>query len=369
MLGARLAAVAPTSAATTAALKRQRRLVSSTGGRRTLSVLFFGSDDFSSRHLSRLLSEQDLVARVDVVTPPDRARGRGLKISQCPLKVMAQSHGLRHFDAPPVSLSEWKMPTMCPYDMAVVVSFNYFLPWYLLSRFRTGSVNVHPSLLPKYRGAAPIQHTLLNGDDTTGVSIIDLDPQTFDAGRILKQVTIPIPNAERIMYAELEDVLATAGADLLVDTIRHFDEAKRNARKQDASQVTHAPKITKEIGQIDWDRMSAEQVFNLYRAVSHQIPLSTTFQSQQLHLSDLVHPADFSPPIDLTAGGAGALPGTLWYDKAHKVLWIRAGASPAWVGCRRLKLANRKWLQAQDFVHGYKITSLVDRFAPTADSS
>ena len=109
------------------------------------------------------------------------------------------------------------------FDLAVVVSFGYFLPRHILNHFSLGALNVHPSLLPLYRGSAPIQHAIINGDRETGISIIDLDQSRFDAGRILKQSRFQIPNHEHIRYQELHDFLALKGGEDLVDVIQNLE--------------------------------------------------------------------------------------------------------------------------------------------------
>jgi methionyl-tRNA formyltransferase len=144
-----------------------------------------------------------------------------------PLKKYALSNGLQVFDAPlsRQEFSKWSPEWLKKntFDFGVVVSFGYFIPRGILELFSKGVVNVHPSLLPKYRGAAPIHHTILNGDKETGISIINLDPSRFDAGTILKQENVVIPNPETITFQELHDMLADKGGSNLVDTIRNFD--------------------------------------------------------------------------------------------------------------------------------------------------
>jgi methionyl-tRNA formyltransferase len=116
-------------------------------------------------------------------------------------------------------LSQWKEP-----DLAVVVSFGYFMPHRILNQFKLGAVNVHPSLLPRYRGAAPIHHSVLNGDSETGISIIELDRKRFDAGKILKQTVYEIPNHEHVLYQDLYTQLAERGGHELTDVILNFEE-------------------------------------------------------------------------------------------------------------------------------------------------
>jgi methionyl-tRNA formyltransferase len=112
------------------------------------------------------------------------------------------------------------------YDLGVVVSFGYFIPPHIISAFRYGAINVHPSLLPKFRGAAPIQHTILRGESETGVTVQELDDKEFDAGRILAQTVVDLTPVDLPTYKDLSVFLANVGSDLLIDTLQHFDQRK-----------------------------------------------------------------------------------------------------------------------------------------------
>eukprot|EP00842_Homolaphlyctis_polyrhiza_P000344 jgi/Hompol1/130/HPOL_002932-RA len=162
-----------------------------------------------------------------------------------------------------------RLPNGDPFELAVVVSFGYFLPRRIIDTFTTAAVNVHPSLLPKYRGASPIQHAILGGDDVTGVSIIELSTDKFDAGRILKQVTVPVPN--NVYYDDLHDSLANKGAELLVETLMDLDKHKRESTTQDESLVTHARRFEKSAGYISWKDQTKLQIFTLFRAIGSKV--------------------------------------------------------------------------------------------------
>ncbi|KAI8051440.1 formyl transferase [Syncephalis plumigaleata] len=128
------------------------------------------------------------VNTLEVVTLPDRRTGRGMHVHSVPVKVYADACQLPIHYPPPKTLRGWPVPVASdgkPFDLAVVVSFGYFLPATLLQTFKWGGINVHPSLLPKYRGAAPIQHAIIDGINETGVTVQELDHHQFDAGNIL----------------------------------------------------------------------------------------------------------------------------------------------------------------------------------------
>lgn len=142
-----------------------------------------------------------------------------------------------HTPANAKSLADWTLPPPpnnsdnssndgFMYDLGVVVSFGYFIPPHIISAFRYGAINVHPSLLPKFRGAAPIQHTILQGESETGVTVQELDDKEFDAGRILAQTVVDLTPVEHPTYKDLSVFLANVGSDLLIDTLQNFDQRK-----------------------------------------------------------------------------------------------------------------------------------------------
>jgi methionyl-tRNA formyltransferase len=164
---------------------------------------------------------------------------------------------------------EWDWPSNEPYDLAIVVSFGYFLPGFMLSRFKSGTLNVHPSLLPRYRGSSPIQYAILNDDRKTGVSIIELSDKKFDAGRILKQSLVNIP--PRVHYQDLHDMLGRKGGEDLVEVLENLKEYQSHAILQDPSDVTLAPKIKVDDAQIFWHTDSAEHIYRKFRAFNPRV--------------------------------------------------------------------------------------------------
>ena len=161
-----------------------------TAARMSARVLFFGTDEFSLSSLQMLhqmqQEESSAVEHLEVVVPPDKRRNRR-RVVPVPVKSYALDHGIPVHEVPhgvgPRGLAEWDCPM--GFDIGVVVSFGYFIYPSTLDRLRKGAINVHPSRLPRYRGAAPIQWTLLRGDVATAVSVIDVHPEKFDSGKIL----------------------------------------------------------------------------------------------------------------------------------------------------------------------------------------
>ncbi|KAK9765581.1 Methionyl-tRNA formyltransferase [Basidiobolus ranarum] len=329
-----------------------------------LRILFFGTDNFSLASLKRLVEYKKenptgFIKSLDVVTPPDQRRGRGLKIIQkAPLKVYAEEEGLTVFHPPPKTMKGWEMPKPSQdpsgtFDLGIVVSFGYFLPSRILRSFTKGAVNVHPSLLPKYRGASPIQYAILNGDEKTGVSIMELHEEIFDAGRILKQVEVPMP--EEPFYHEMEKYLGDIGSKALFETVSDFEESKRNAVLQDVSKVTLAPKISKDMALIDWSKQSAEEIYRRFRAIGAKFPLTSTFRDLGIQLMNIqvAHPTEELSDVN---------PGTIYLNRTSQNIQIVC-KDATMIECNSVKLENKKACSVKDFVNGYSIISGETRFA------
>ncbi|CAG8501027.1 7696_t:CDS:2 [Paraglomus occultum] len=322
-------------------------------------VLFFGSDNFSLASLRALVNEQkstsSVIDNIEVVSSPDQRTGRNMKhVRKTLVKQFAEEFGLIVHDAPQKSLDDWKPPSL--FDLGIVVSFGYFIPANVLKTFSRGAINVHPSLLPMYRGASPIQYSILNGDVETGITIQELHHEVFDAGRILRQIKMPIP--PRSTYKSLESILAEQGAELLIDTIKDLDVIRSKVREQDSEKVTYARKIQKEMSYINWSDQTAEEIERLHRAISHQYALRTTFLDRQIQLTSVTLPPSDSHPLTTQSP---LFPGTLFYDKNSKILLI-ACKDNSFIACSRVKMELKKDIDVKDWVNGYDIVNGVTRF-------
>ena len=217
-----------------------------------MNIIFFGSDDFAEAHLRALIgSKHELLA---CVTQPDRPKGRGMKVVVSTVKECAQKHDIPVWQ--PASLKEAsfiKGLAGFQSDLFVVIAYGKFLPTEALSVPSQGAINVHASLLPKYRGAAPINWAIINGEAKTGISIIEINEE-MDAGDILAQTEIKIEEEETA--PTLRAKMIKQGPDLLLRTINDLSSCV--ARTQDRGDVTFAPKLTKELGRIDWAKPSIE---------------------------------------------------------------------------------------------------------------
>ena len=219
-----------------------------------MKILFMGTPDFASESLRALIKSENEI--VGVVSQPDRPKGRGHKLVPTDVKVTAQEAGLTVYQ--PESLkNEAFLPTLEELnpDIIVVAAYGRILPEYILNYPRYGCINVHASLLPKYRGAAPIQRAVLNGDDETGVCIMKME-KGLDTGDIIAVKSTAIGEYETA--GELFDRLAKIGGDLLVRTIKDIETGNAVYTKQDDEKSTYAEKITKETACIDWEKSSTE---------------------------------------------------------------------------------------------------------------
>ena len=227
-----------------------------------MRIVFMGSAELAVPSLKAILdSGKDDV--IGVVSQPDRPAGRKKKLTPCPLKAFADERGLNVMTPEKVGDPEsvQALATLQP-DLFVVVAYGQYIPSRVIDLAQHQAINVHPSLLPKYRGSSPIQWAILNGDAETGVSIIYLAPK-MDAGDILRQKTYSIGNDET--SADLHDRLALRGSELLalaVDDIRN-DQVQRTV--QNEAQAVEIRKFTKDDGRIDWAQ-PAEAIRNRIRA-------------------------------------------------------------------------------------------------------
>ena len=225
-------------------------------------IAFFGTPAFAVPSLERLVSAGEQIATV--ITQPDRPRGRGHRIEPCPVKVAALAHKIPVLQPERVREREFAAQ-LASFDaeLGVVVAYGQILPEEILQMPREGLINVHASLLPRYRGAAPIQRAVMAGEPETGITMIRLIRE-MDAGPMLARLTRPIGDDET--SEELERSLSTLGAGLLLSTVRAISSGKVQEEPQDHSLATFAPRITREDGLINWSD-PARTIHNLIRGV------------------------------------------------------------------------------------------------------
>ncbi|MBH8585568.1 methionyl-tRNA formyltransferase [Thermoactinomyces sp. CICC 10520] len=215
-----------------------------------------GTPDFAVPSLRLLLEEKDQVEVIGVVTQPDRPKGRKKVLTPPPVKVEAIKHDLPVFQPQKLRSEEAirQVLELQP-DLIVTAAYGQILPEPVLNAPKYGCINVHASLLPKYRGGAPIHHAIINGEKETGVTIMYM-VKALDAGDMLLQRAIPITSGDNV--GTMHDKLANLGAELLKEVLPSILDGTVQAVPQDDEQATFAPNITREDEKIDWERTAQE---------------------------------------------------------------------------------------------------------------
>ncbi len=218
-----------------------------------LKIIYAGTPEFAVPALNSLLcSDHRLVA---VYSQPDRPAGRGRKIQQGPVKAFALEHDLPVCQ--PISFSTASAVDelrALNADLMIVVAYGLLLPPTVLTTPRLGCVNIHASLLPRWRGASPIQQAILAGDETSGVTLMKMD-EGLDTGAMIASRKVAIDPSWNA--GDLHDVLAPMGAELLLESLGNIEQALQQAQVQNESQVTYAPRLTKQQAEIDWNKPAA----------------------------------------------------------------------------------------------------------------
>lgn len=235
-----------------------------------MKILFMGTPDFARESLDTLYNSGFNIC--GVVTTPDRPAGRGMKLIASPVKEYAIEKNLKLFQPEKISNNdEFKneIKALEP-DLVCVVSYGVILPKSFLKIPKCGCINVHPSMLPKYRGSAPIQWAILNGDEKTGVTIMYLDAG-MDSGDIIKQTEVDIDPDETT--GELWNRLSALGAEMLTSVVKDISNGKIERTPQ-PEEFTLAPMLSKEMAKIDWNEKSSLEIKNLVRGLN---PIMGTF--------------------------------------------------------------------------------------------
>jgi methionyl-tRNA formyltransferase len=307
-----------------------------------LRIIFMGTAGLSCASLERL-ARTEVFSVVAVVTQPDKPKGRDLKLTPSPVKSLAERLSLPVFQ--PLRAREEKfigeLRGLNP-DLIVVVAYGQILPPAILDLPRFGCLNVHTSLLPKYRGAAPIQWAIANGDPETGVTIMKMDPG-LDTGPVLSMRRTPILASDDSQI--LHDRLAGLGAELLLETIPGYVSGKITPQPQTADGATYAAKVKKEDGQIDWNA-PAEKIWHRLRAFTPWpgaftlIPAEPKSQLLKIWKAEVVEQSGPAGEI-LAAAKSGIIVGC--GQKALRIM--------------ELQREGGKRLAVQDFLAGHHLKS------------
>jgi len=227
-----------------------------------LRVAFFGTPGFAVPTLEHLANSRHQV--VGVVTQPDKPRGRGQKITEGPVKSLATSLRVPVLQPAKLARDEFESQfASLTADIGVVAAYGKILPDWLLAAPKLGLLNVHASLLPRYRGASPVHRAVINGDSATGVTIMRV-VKALDAGPMLAAAIVPIGGDDTTTI--VESVLAIRGAELLVKTLDAVEAGTARETPQDESLVTYAPKLAKTEGLVDWS-LPGPRIHNLIRGL------------------------------------------------------------------------------------------------------
>lgn len=241
-----------------------------------MNIVFMGTPDFSVESLKRLKEKHNVVA---VVSQPDKPKGRGKKLVNTPVKQFALDNGIEKIYQPEKIKDEEviKILKNLDADLFVVVAYGQLLSEQVLNIPKYGCINVHGSLLPKYRGAAPIQWAIINGEEKTGVTIQYME-KGMDSGDMILKEEIIIEKTE--IYKTLYDKMSIVGAEALIKAIELIETGNVNAEKQNHDEATYAPMIYKEMGHINWNN-SSKDIINLIRGIN-PIPMAYSIYKDEV---------------------------------------------------------------------------------------
>ncbi len=299
-----------------------------------ISLTFFGTDQFAAEILQSLIAYEQF--RVEaIVTQPDRPAGRQHTFAPAPVKELALTHNIPLFQ--PSSLKNpTELPTLPASDIFIVFHYGLIIPASIINQPRFGTINVHPSLLPKYRGASPIRSALLNGEMETGITIMQMD-EKMDHGPILSQQKIAI--AADDTNETLSNKIAPLASRLLIETVTAWTEGKITPTPQLHEAATFCTTVTRDDGKIDWQH-SAQNIYNQYRGLTPWPGLWTLWQGKRLKLLK-ISPAAASPK---------SVPGQAIIHDNQLLIGTREGT----LLIHELQLEGKKALPTAAFLAGNK---------------
>ncbi len=309
-----------------------------------MKIIFAGTPDFAVPSLQALIDSQHEI--VAVYTQPDRPKGRGQQLTASPIKQLALQHHLP-IEQPASLKTQSAQQTLINYDadLMVVAAYGLLLPNIILTAPKYGCINVHASLLPRWRGASPIQHAILHGDSVTGITIMQMNTG-LDKGDMLLQKSCAI--ADEDTSQTLQNKLAVLGASALSATLPLIEKQQLKPQQQNETLVTYAPKITKQQAKINWQH----DAFTIARQVRGFNPWPMAFceyQGQPLRIwqADAIN-TEAAPPVG----------NVLTFEKGAILVACAKGI----LAITKLQIAGGKPMRAQDFINGLKEKSHDIRF-------
>ena len=305
--------------------------------RNTLKIIFMGTSAFAVSSLKALIEKGEDV--VCVVTQPDRPKGRGREVQQSPVKEVALARHLPLLQPQSVKDAESiaYLRNFSP-DLFVVVAFGQILSREVLDIPPHGAINVHASLLPRYRGAAPINWALINGEEMTGVTTMLLD-EGMDTGPILLQRLLDIEPEDNV--PSLQDKLSLLGSELLMETVGQLKKGELKPVPQDHTKASYAPRLKKDDGLIDW-RKSAQEIYNLIRGMTPWPTAYTHLEGKALKIFNSV------VIEEEVKGEAGKISGV-----SREGIRVITGKGSLLI--RDVQLQDRKRMKVSEFIQGYRV--------------
>ena len=303
-----------------------------------MKIVFMGTPDFAAGALKSLIEAGHEITAV--VTQPDKAKGRSQELLPPPVKVVALEHGIPVLQ--PVRIKrpeEVEKLKQYPADIYVVAAFGQILSQEILDIPEFGCLNIHASLLPKYRGASPIQHVIIDGEEKTGITIMQMDAG-LDTGDMLYQKEIVI--SPKDTYASLHDKLMVLGGEAIVEALPLLEQGKLVPRKQEDALSCYAHLIDKTMGELDFTK-SAELLDRLIRGLNPWPSAYTTYHGKQLKVWE-------AEPVKSPKAGK---PGEILAVEKDAVL-VAAGSGALRI--TSLQLSGKKRMSAHDFLLGVRMT-------------
>lgn len=300
-----------------------------------IRIIFMGTPEFSLPGFQSLIEDESF-AIVGVFTQPDKPFGRRQTLTSPPVKVLANENNLKVFQPNNLKVETENIKNLKP-DLIVVIAYGKIIPPEILDIPTYGCINIHASLLPKYRGAACLNAPILNGDKKTGITIMKMEAG-LDTGPILRQATMELNGQETL--ADVHDTLAKLGAEYLPSTLHDWIIGKIESKIQDDSQASYIKTLAKEDGRIDWNK-SAEEIERMVRAFNPWPGAWTELNGEILKIITVEHEINNLEKAKL---------GQLFLNDNRLLIQGKKGA----LTILKLQLAGKKIMSAEEFINGYK---------------
>lgn len=300
------------------------------------NIIFMGTPDFAVPCLDKLHQNYNVTA---VITQPDRPKGRGQHLAKSPVKVYAEEHNLPVYQPEKIKTAEFteKLRQMQP-DLIIVVAFGQILSQEILDIPKFGCINVHASLLPRWRGAAPIHWSIIGGDTETGVTTMYMDAGLDTGDMILKAKTVITPE---MTTAQLHDALMMQGADLLIETIQSIENGTVSREKQDDSLSCYAKMLNNDNCRIDWTK-SAQEIHDLVRGLNSWPIAYTTLNDKKFKIWQ-------TKIVD--ADTTGKTPGQI-IDLTKKGIIVATGNGT--IELLQIQPPNKAKMPASSYINGHR---------------